>query len=71
MLTTGFHALLAWLGERDVAFVLLSADPMEPGAAMAAAGLPAPPCGVGAFVNRSVHRAESVPVQQADHRVAA
>ncbi|MFF6979266.1 hypothetical protein ACFZAV_16320 [Streptomyces sp. NPDC008343] len=38
----GIPALLAWLDERDVAFVLLTTDPMEADAAMAAAGLPAP-----------------------------
>ncbi|MFE9138041.1 hypothetical protein [Streptomyces sp. NPDC007355] len=38
----GVPALLAWLDERDVAFVLLTTDPVEADAAMAAAGLPAP-----------------------------
>ncbi|MEU6355204.1 phosphoribosyltransferase [Streptomyces sp. NPDC047072] len=38
----GIPDLLAWLAERDVAFVLLTTDPMEADAAMSAAGLPAP-----------------------------
>lgn len=42
----GIAELLRWLDERDVAWVLLTNEPMDAKAALAAAGLPEPPAPV-------------------------